>query len=187
MFYALFFFLRDGEKLLLKLMHLCPLGDKYEKMLYQKFTSTARATIKGNITVALIQGGLGCLLFAATGVPGAIIWGILMAVFCMIPGLGSAIIWLPTSLIMILTGNIWQGVTILIFGALVISFIDNLLRPMFVGRDTELHPLLVLLSTLGGIFFFGLSGFILGPIIAALLVAFWHMYEEYYKEDLVHN
>ncbi len=187
MFYALFFFLRDGEKLLHKLMHLCPLGDRYEQKLYDRFTSTARATIKGNLILGAIQGGLGVLLFALTGIPGALIWGIIMMLFCVIPGLGSFIVWFPIGLITLLTGNTWQGVVILSVGALLISTIDNFLRPVLVGKDIQMHPLLVLFSTLGGIVVFGASGFVIGPIIAALFMAFWDMYEEYYRSELNNN
>lgn len=187
MFYALFFFLRDGKKLLQKLMHLCPLGDRYEKKLYERFTSTARATIKGNLILGAIQGGLGVILFALTGIPGALIWGVIMMLFCVIPGLGSFIVWFPTGLIALLSGHVWQGIVIFTVGALVISTIDNLLRPILVGKDIQMHPLLVLFSTLGGIVVFGASGFIIGPIIAALFMAFWDMYEEYYRSELNHN
>lgn len=187
MFYTLFFFLRDGEKFLRKLMHLCPLGDKYEQRLYNRFTSTARATIKGNLILGAIQGGLGVLLFSLTGVPGALIWGIIMMLFCIIPGLGSFIVWFPVGLIVLIAGNAWQGITILIVGALLISTIDNFLRPILVGKDIQMHPLLVLFSTLGGIVVFGASGFVIGPIIAALFMAFWDMYEEYYRDELNHN
>lgn len=186
-FYALFFFLRDGEKLLRKLMHLCPLGDHYEQKLYDRFTSTARATIKGNLILGAIQGGLGVILFTLTGVPGALIWGIIMMLFCVIPGLGSFIVWFPAGLIVLLTGSTWQGITILAVGALLISTIDNFLRPVLVGKDIQMHPLLVLFSTLGGIVVFGASGFIIGPIIAALFMAFWDMYEEYYRNELNNN
>lgn len=187
MFYALFFFLRDGEKLLRKIMHLCPLGDRYEKKLYDKFTSTARATIKGNLILGAIQGGIGALLFSLTEIPGALILGIIMMLFCIIPGLGSLIVWLPVGLIAIFSGNVWQGVTILIVGSVLISTIDNLLRPILVGKDIQMHPLLVLFSTLGGIVVFGASGFIIGPIMAALFMAFWDMYEEYYHNELNNN
>ncbi|KKP59557.1 MAG: putative permease [Candidatus Magasanikbacteria bacterium GW2011_GWC2_34_16] len=187
MFYTLFFFIRDGKKLLLKLMYICPLGDKYEKMLYKKFTTTTHSTIKGTLLVAALQGTLGGLLFWITGISGAVIWGILIAVASLIPAIGTAIIWLPAGIVMLLSGGIWQGLTILIFGALVISTIDNFLRPILVGKDTQMHPLLILFSTLGGLILFGISGFMIGPIIAALFISFWEMYEEYYKDDLAHN
>lgn len=187
MFYALFFFVRDGERLLKKFMHLCPLGDKYEKMLYRKFTSTVRATLKGSLIVGLIQGALGAVMFLVAGIQGAAIWGVLMTLFAIIPGIGSYFIWFPAAIILLIMGKIWQGVFMIIFGALVIGTIDNILRPILVGKDTQMHPLLVLLSTLGGIAVFGISGFIIGPIITSLMLSFWEMYEHYYHNELNHN
>lgn len=187
MFYALFFFVRDGEKLLKKMMYLCPLGDHYEKMLYGKFTSTVRATLKGNLVIAIIQGILAGLLFFLTNVNGAVILGLITLIASMIPALGAFITWLPVGIIMLITGHTWEGITILVFGGLVISTIDNFLRPVLVGKDTQLHPLIILFSTLGGLVMFGASGFIIGPIIASLFIAFWNMYEEYYRADLKKN
>ncbi len=187
MFYTLFFFLRDGEKMLNYLMHLCPLGDKYEKMLYKKFASTARATLKGTVIVGCIQGALGGLLFGLVGIQGAVIWGLFMAALSVIPPLSSSVIWLPAGIIMLLSGQIWQGVVILAFGTLVISTIDNFLKPVLIGKDTQMHPVLVLFSTLGGILLFGISGFVIGPILTSLLLAFWEMYEHYYSKELCQN
>lgn len=187
MLYTLFFFIRDGERFLKLIMYLCPLGDKYEKMLYDKFTSTSKATIKGTIIIAGLQGLLGGIMFTVVGIEGAIIWGIIMFVLSIIPVTGSGIIWAPAGIILIATGQLWQGILVLAFGVLVISLIDNILRPILVGKDTQMHPLLVLFSTLGGIVVFGISGFIIGPIVASLFLAFWHMYGEYYKKELKRN
>jgi predicted PurR-regulated permease PerM len=187
MFYALFFFVRDGENFLKKLMHLCPLGDRYEKILYNKFTSTVRATIKGSLTVGLIQGILGWAMFAVAQVEGALIWGMLMILLASIPGVGSYFIWLPVAILMLLTGKIAAGIGMILFGTLIIGTVDNFLRPVLVSKDSQMHPLLVLFSTLGGIVIFGISGFIIGPVITSLLLAFWEMYDEYYKKDLDKN
>jgi len=187
MFYTLFFFLRDGKKILEHLMHLSPLGNKYETMLYEKFTSTSRATLKGTFLVGCVQGTLGGLLFLAVGIPGALIWGLMMVALSIVPAVGCSIIWLPTGIIMLLMGNIWQGITILLFGTLVISNIDNLIRPPLVGKDIQMHPLLVLFSTLGGIFIFGISGFIIGPVIAALFTSVISIYDHYYRNELSNN
>lgn len=186
-FYTLFFFIRDGEKLLKMLMHLCPLGDEHEKILYAKFASTSRATIKGSLIVGAIQGVLGGLMFFVAGIPGALIWGILMVLLASVPGIGPYFIWLPAAIVMLILGNTWTGISMILFGALVIGTIDNFLRPILVGKDSQMHPLLVLLSTLGGIAVFGISGFIIGPVIAALMLAFWDMYEHYYRKDLDKN
>jgi predicted PurR-regulated permease PerM len=186
-FYALFFFVRDGKKLLVKLMHLCPLGDKYEKILYIKFTSTVRATIKGSLIIGLIQGTLGGIMFWVAGIDGALIWGLLMVLLAAVPGIGAYFIWLPAAVVMLIAGKTLTGIGMMLFGGLVIGTIDNLLRPILVGQDTEMHPLMVLFATLGGIVVFGISGFIIGPVIASLMLAFWEMYDEYFKKDLDHN
>lgn len=187
MLYTLFYFIRDGSKLLKKLMHLCPLGDKYEKTLYDKFTKTTYATLKGILIVGAIQAALGTVLFLLTGVQGALIWGVIMFLLTIIPSFSAAIVWCPAGIIMLATGHIWQGILILAIGLLVISTIDNFLRPIIIGNDIQLHPLLILFSMLGGLLFFGISGFMIGPIISALLVSFWEMYDQYYKTELEHN
>lgn len=187
MFYTLFYFLRDGEKMLKKLMYLSPLGDKYEKMLYEKFRSTARATLKGTFVVGGIQGALGGIMFWIAGIEGAFIWAIIMIALSIIPAIGSFIIWMPAGVIMLIIGNIWQGIFILAFGGIVISMIDNLLRPPLVGKDIQMHPLLVLFSTLGGILIFGISGFVIGPVIASLFVAIMTIYDHHYRNELANN
>ncbi len=187
MLYSLFYFLRDGKIILKKLMHLSPLGDEYEELLYSRFTSTARATLKGTMITGAIQGTLGGILFAVTGVEGALIWGVVMTLLSIIPGVGSSLVWLPTGIILFALGNVWQGITILAVGFGVISVIDNLIRPPLVGRDTQMHPLLVLFSTLGGIVVFGISGFVIGPVIISLFLAVISIYDHYYKKELSHN
>jgi len=186
-FYAMFFFVRDGEKLLKEVMHLCPLGDKYEKKLYEKFTSTVNATIKGTMITGFIQGLLGYFMFAVAGVKGAAIWGVLMVIMASIPAIGCYFIWLPVAIGELIMGNINTGIAMILFGTFVIGTIDNLIRPILVGKNTQIHPLIVLFSTLGGIATFGISGFIIGPVIASLFLAFWDMYDEYYKKDLDNN
>jgi len=187
MMYTLFYFFRDGDKMLKKLMYISPLGDKYESMLFQKFTSTTRATLKGTFIVGGVQGLLGGIMFAIAGVQGALVWGVVMTLLSIIPAVGSFIIWLPTGIFMLAIGAVWQGLFILLFGGIVISNIDNFLRPVLVGKDIEMHPLVVLFSTLGGIFLFGISGFIIGPIIAALYMAMVSIYNHYYKNELSNN
>jgi predicted PurR-regulated permease PerM len=185
--YTLFFFFRDGEKILRRLQYLSPLGNNHEVLLYERFTSTSRATLKGGLIVGSIQGALGGLLFWATGVEGAIVWGVIMFLFSLIPGIGTFIVWLPAGIIMIAMGNVWQGVTILVVGLLLISTIDNLLRPPLIGKDIQLHPLIVLFSTLGGILVFGVSGFVIGPVIAALYLSVISIYDSHYLRYLKNN
>ena len=187
MFYALYYFFRDGKKMLSRAMHLSPLGNNYENRLFKRFTSTIRATLKSTVIVGGIQGFLGGMMFWLTGIQGAFVWGVIMFALSLIPVLGSVVIWLPAGLIMLALGNVWQGVTIILVGTFIISTIDNFLRPPLVGRDIQMHPLLVLLATLGGLVFFGISGFVIGPIIAALYIAIMDVYGEYYKENLSKN
>jgi len=187
MFYTLFFFLKDGARILNKVMKLSPLGDEYEKMLYDKFTSVARVTLKSTFLVGGVQGLLTGLLFWIVGIKGAIIWAVLTTAIAIVPAIGAFIVWLPTGIILLVLGNIWEGVTVLVVGMLIISTIDNFLRPILVGKDTQIHTLLVLFSTLGGIFIFGISGFVIGPILAALFLAVISIYEHHYKNELQNN
>jgi len=185
--YSLFYFFKDGEKILNKVMFLSPLGDKYEKTLFERFTSTARATIKGTFIIGAVQGTLGGILFAITGIPGAFVWGVVMTALSIIPAIGSFLIWVPAGLIMLFLGNIWEAITIFLVGSLLIGTIDNLLRPKLVGKDIQMHPLIVLFSTLGGIAIFGVSGFVIGPMIAAIFLSLLSIYELYYKTELKKN
>lgn len=187
MLYTLFYFLKDGKDILGKLMHLSPLGDRYEKMLYDRFTSTARATLKSTLIIGGVQGILGGILFAITGVEGVLVWAVVMTILSIIPAVGSFLVWMPAGVIMLIAGNVWQGLVILIVGAVVISNIDNLLRPPLIGKDTQMHPLLVLFSTLGGIVFFGVSGFVIGPVLMSLFLAVMSIYDHYYNHELSNN
>ncbi len=187
MLYTLFFFLKDGPRMLNKIMRLSPLGDDYETMLYQKFTSTARATLKSTFLVGGVQGILTGLLFWIVGIKGAIIWAVLTTAIAIVPAIGAFVIWLPAGIIMLALGNVWEGITILLVGMLIISTIDNFLRPILIGKDTQMHTLVVLFSTLGGIFIFGISGFVIGPILAALFLSIIAIYEHHYKGELQDN
>lgn len=183
-FFSLFYLLIDGKKLLAKLTKLSPLRNEYETRLFGKFNSIARATLKGTTLIALLQGLMTGMLFWATGVSSPAILGILAAVASVIPSVGSALIWLPTGIIMIILGHIWPGIIIFIVGALLISTVDNILKPKLVGQDTQMHPLLILFSTLGGIALFGIAGFIVGPIIMSFFLVLWEIYAVEFKEQL---
>jgi len=187
MLYTLYYFLKDGEKMLKRVMHLSPLGDKYETLLYKKFTSTTKATLKGTLIIGGVQGFLGGITFWIAGIEGAFVWGIMMLIVSIIPAIGPFLIWFPATIILLAIGNIWQGITVLLIGSLIISTIDNLLRPPLVGKDAGLHPLIVLFSTLGGLLVFGISGFIIGPVIAALFLSIITIYNEYYRKELKNN
>jgi len=183
MLYTLFFFIRDGGLFLVTLGRFIPLGDNREKVLFRSFSVTARATLKVTLIIGGLQGILGGLLFLILSVNGALTWGVIMVFASIIPGVGCSIVWIPAAIIMIIMGHLWQGITIIAFGSLVISMVDNFLRPLLLGHDVQMHPLLIFLSTLGGIMLFGISGFVLGPIVTSLLLAFWKMYEDHGLND----
>jgi predicted PurR-regulated permease PerM len=173
MLYLLFFLLRDGDGLTQRIRNAIPLRPEQQRALAGRFTVVIRATVKGNLVVALIQGALGGLIFWVLGIHAPVLWAALMTVLSLLPAVGAAIVWLPVAIYFLVTGAIWQGITLVLFGAFVIGLVDNLLRPILVGKDTKLPDYVVLISTLGGIAVFGLNGFVLGPMIAAIFVAVW--------------
>lgn len=184
MFFALFYFLIDGTRAVNYLTRMSPLRDDHDRMLMRKFVSISRATIKGTILVGIVQGFLGGLAFWIVGVPSPFIWGLIMVFFSVIPMIGAGIIWFPAGIVLLLLGDIWQGLFVLGVGMGIVSTIDNILRPKLVGRDTHMHPLLVFFATLGGISLFGLLGFIIGPIIVALFLALAEIYTTEFQSQL---
>jgi predicted PurR-regulated permease PerM len=176
MLYLLFFFLRDGQDLVVRIRDAVPLSAYYKRYLFTKFTTVIRATVKGNIVVAIVQGALGGLIFWFLGIHGALLWGVLMAFLSLLPAVGAALVWLPVAIYFLLSGAIWQGVVLTLFGVLVIGLVDNVLRPILVGKDTKMPDYVVLISTLGGMALFGLNGFVIGPVIAALFIAAWDLF-----------
>jgi predicted PurR-regulated permease PerM len=183
MLYSLFFFLRDGSRLLNTITRYIPVDKRHFNTFIDHFMNTSKASLKFTFVIGGIQGLLGGMIFYITGIDRALIWGVLMMAFSIVPAVGSAIIWLPAAIIMLAMGYVWQGITILVFCAIVISSVDNLLRPVLMGRDIEMHSLLIFLSTLGGIAVFGFSGFILGPVIASLFLASWELFLELYPKE----
>jgi predicted PurR-regulated permease PerM len=149
------------------------LSDDLQRDLSAKFTNVIRATMKGNIIVAIVQGALGGLAFWFLGIGGALLWAVLMAFLSLLPAIGTALVWLPVAIYLLATGEIWQGVALIAYGVLIIGLVDNVLRPILVGKDTKMPDYVVLLSTLGGMAVFGFAGFIIGPIIAAMFMALW--------------
>lgn len=174
--YLAFFLIRDGEETMLLVRQVIPLPPRHQQELIDKFNAVIRSTVKGSLVVAAIQGVLGGLAFWLLDVSAAMLWGVLMAFLSLLPAFGSALVWLPVAIYLLMTGALWQGISLIVFGALVIGLIDNLLRPMLVGRDTRLPDYLLMIATLGGIAVFGINGLLLGPAIAAMFIAVWHIY-----------
>jgi len=182
MLYVLFFFLRDGKRLVQELMWVVPISDKKEETLLHRFESVARATVKGSLLVALVQGFIGGILFYLLGIPSAFLWGIIMVLASLLP-IGSALVWGPWAVFFFFQGDFTRGIILILVGSGFIGLIDNFLRPRLVGRDTKMPDYLILLSTLGGLAWFGISGFVVGPIIAALFTTCWQMLGKEYGKS----
>jgi predicted PurR-regulated permease PerM len=177
MLYTMFFFLTGGPGLLRTVLAYLPLTEAEKQHMLGQFVSVTRATLKGTILIGAAQGVLGGLAFWAAGIDGAIFWGTVMTVLSIIPGIGGALIWVPAAIILVSTGEVWRGIALALFCALVVGSVDNLLRPLLVGKDIKMHELLIFFSTLGGLLLFGAMGFIVGPILAALFVTVWEMFD----------
>ncbi|OMQ32759.1 AI-2E family transporter [Pseudomonas putida] len=178
MLYLLFFFLRDGAELARKVRMAVPLEEHQKRRLQLKFNRVVRATVKGNLLVAMTQGALGGLIFWFLDIPSALVWAVLMAFLSLLPAVGAGIVWAPVAAFFLLTGAIWQGVVLGLFGIFVIGLVDNVLRPILVGKDTKMPDYMILISTLGGLAMFGLNGFVIGPLIAALFMSSWAIFIE---------
>jgi predicted PurR-regulated permease PerM len=176
MLYLLFFLLRDGQALTARIREAVPLSRDYKVRLFGNFATVVRATVKGNVLIAIAQGALGGLIFWILGIQAALLWGVVMAILSLLPAIGAALVWGPVAVYLLASGQVWQGVTLILFSTCVIGLVDNFLRPILVGKDIKLPDYLVLLSTLGGMALFGLNGFVIGPVIAALFVAAWDLF-----------
>jgi predicted PurR-regulated permease PerM len=176
MLYLLFFFIRDGATLVSKVKEVTPLSGEHQRRLFSKLTRVVRATVKGNIVVAAIQGVLGGLIFWILGIPGVLLWSVVMAFLSLLPAVGAGLIWAPVALYFLFSGALPQALVLTLYGIGVIGLVDNILRPILVGKDTKMPDYLVLISTLGGLSLFGLNGFVIGPLIAALFVSSWAMF-----------
>jgi len=184
MLYSMYFFLIDGSALLNRILYYLPLKDEDERRLISKFSSVTRATLKGTAVIGALQGGLAGLALAVVGIPSSIFWGTIMVVLSIIPGIGTALVWVPAAIILIAGGSLAKGIGLALFCGLIVGSIDNFLRPRLVGKDTQMPDLLIFLGTMGGIIMFGILGFIIGPIIAALFVTIWEIYGMVFRDIL---
>jgi predicted PurR-regulated permease PerM len=180
MLYLLFFFFRDGDRIIEGIIRAMPMGDERERRLLTRFAEVSRATVKGTVIVAAVQGTLGGLMFALVGLEAAVLWGVAMGILSLLPAVGPALVWIPAAIVLFATNAIWGGIIVIVGGALVIGLVDNLLRPILVGRGAKLPDYMVLLATLGGITVFGIAGFVAGPVIAALFLVMWDMFADEY-------
>jgi len=182
--YVSYFFLIDGRRLLDRILFYLPLEERDERRLLARFTSVTRATLKGTAVIGALQGILAGLAFAVVGIDAAVFWGTVMTVLSIIPAIGSALVWVPAAIILALGGSYLKAIGLVVFCGVVVGSLDNLLRPRLVGKDTQMHDLMIFFATLGGIALFGVIGFILGPIVAALFVTIWEIYGEAFRDVL---
>jgi predicted PurR-regulated permease PerM len=183
MLYLLYFFLRDGRALSQQAAKAMPLAPDHTRRILRQFATVVRATVKGNVVVALVQGALGWLAFWFLDITGALLWGAVMAILSLLPAVGAAMVWGPVALYLLTTGSVASGLGLVAWGVLVIGLVDNVLRPILVGKDTRLPDWLVLIATLGGLAVFGLNGFVIGPAIAAVFIVTWEIFSEARQEE----
>lgn len=185
--YTMFFLLMDGRAMLDRILQYLPLGQADKARMIERFASVTRATLKGTLLIGVTQGVLCGLAFWVVGIEGAVFWGTIMIVLSIVPGVGGALVWVPASIVLVATGAVWRGLGLALFCGLIVGSIDNVMRPRLVGRDTQLHDLLIFFSTLGGLLMFGPMGFIVGPILAALFVTVWDIYAVTFRQELDHG
>ena len=182
--YTMFFFLMDGPSMLQGVLNHLPLRAADKRQMTDRFVSVMRATVKGTIVIGMIQGTMSGIAFWVAGIPDALFWTVVMIVFSILPVVGGALVWVPACLILAATGHMTKALLLAAFCALIVGSVDNVLRPRLVGRDTKLHDVLILFSTLGGILAFGPLGFIIGPILAGLFVTSWEIFAVAYRDVL---
>ncbi|MDF7660432.1 AI-2E family transporter [Erwiniaceae bacterium L1_54_6] len=175
MLYLLFFLLKDGAWLVSLILEALPLSTYVKHHLMMKFAAVSRATVKGTVVVAVVQGILGGLAFWITGIDGSLLWGALMGFLSLVPAIGSAIVWVPATIFFFATGALWKGFFLIGFFVVVVGLVDNILRPLLVGKDTKMPDYMILIATLGGMEVYGINGFVIGPLIAALFIACWNL------------
>ncbi len=183
--FIVFFLLRDGEDIAEKVKRLLPLKKHYQKRVFEKSKEVTFAVVYGHLSVALIQGALGGIGFLIFGVSSPLLWGLVMAFAALIPFVGTPIVWLPVSLLRMFNGFstgdnavIMSGILLFLYGGLIVSTIDNFLKPKIIGDKAKVHPILVLLGVLGGLKVFGFIGIVIGPVILAIFKIAVRIYEE---------
>ena len=176
MLYLTFFLLRDGRGIARRIDRAVPLPSDLRSALADKFLAVVRATVKGSLIVAIVQGAVGGLIFWFLGMPSALLWGVAMGFLSLLPAVGTGLIWLPVSIYLLATGSVWEGLFLVFCGVFVIGLIDNILRPILVGHDTRMPDYMVFITTLGGLELFGFNGIIVGPMIAALFMTVWEVF-----------
>ena len=182
--YSMFFLLIDGPGMLSRIFSYLPLRADDEQQMKDRFVSVTRASIKGTVIIGIAQGGLSGLAFWAVGIPNVMFWTIVMVALSILPLVGGALVWVPACLLLLAMGDVWRALILAVFCALIVGSVDNVMRPWLVGRDTKMHDLMILFSTLGGLIVFGPLGFIIGPLLAGVFVTTWEIFGATYQDEL---
>jgi len=182
MLYLLFYLYRDGQKLGNQILAAIPLSEDYTNQLVSKFTAVVRATVKGNVIIAIVQGIIGGVTFWLLGINAALLCGVMMGFMSLLPAIGAAVVWIPVAIYLLVVGDYISGGILIFVGVCIIGMVDNVLRPPLVGKETKLPDYMVLISTIGGLSMFGINGFVVGPLIAALFIAAWTLFAEEQSE-----
>jgi len=180
-FISFYYLLKDGVKVKRKIIEISPLGDDADERLFQRLSSSVSAVMGGMVIVALVQGVLAGIAFAVFGVPAPLFWGATAAFVSLIPLVGTSIVTAPAIAYLFFTGQYWSALGLAVATIFVVGGIDNILRPKLVESKTHIHPLLVLLSILGGVQFYGFTGFVLGPLTLTVTIALIDIYKEHFK------
>ncbi|MBN1758531.1 MAG: AI-2E family transporter [Chitinispirillaceae bacterium] len=185
MLFTMFYFFMDGEALVRKIKYLSPLRDDYEDLIIARFLLISRATVLGTVVIGITQGTFGAVTLLVFGIKSWLLWGVVMVFLSLIPMVGAWMVLIPAGIFQLITGSIWQGIGILVVSTLLISNIDNFIRPRLVGKEAKLHDLVIFFSSLGGIATFGVMGFIVGPVIAALFISVLDIYSTEFEQQLI--
>jgi len=177
MIFTMYYFFKDGELLIKKIKRLMPLNPELVEITFKQLRDVIQATMYGGVVVALIQGTIGGILFAVIGIPSPIFWGAIMAFLSIIPILGAFLIYIPAGIILIIGGSYIKGIIVIAIGTLIISQIDNVIRPYLISGKTSIHPLMLFFTIMGGVYLFGILGVVLGPLIAAVFVTILKIFE----------
>ena len=176
--FTVFYLLENGGSLKDTFVRALPLKANYKTKIVKRFRDTIDAVVKGSIVTALLQGALGALMFWILGIPLALFWGMVMVFLSFIPAVGPTIIWVPAAIVLFLTGSYVKGILMVVFGFVVLGYIDNVLKPKMIGDKIQLSSFAILLGVMGGLELFGIIGLFLGPVVIALLVTFKDIYFE---------
>lgn len=184
MLLAMFYFYVDGARLSREIVYLSPLPDEYDHEIFARFRGVIDATFRGQILTALAQGAVTGIGLAIAGVPAALFWGTIAALFALIPMVGAATIWVPAAIYLFLKGSIGWGIFLALWGALLVSLVDNVIRPWAMKEGLNLPAIVLIFAILGGMQAFGFVGLVLGPLVFALLVTFGGMYKRFFAKSL---